>query len=342
VNAVSLGAGPDVAVSVVVPVYRSAKTLKPLFERLRQTLDGAAETFEVVFVDDGSPDESWEVLSELHRADARVVAVQLMCNYGQHNALMAGFRHTRGRVIVTIDDDLQHPPEEIPKLLQALRAGGLDLVYGSYGEKRHAPWRNLGSSLVQGFYRLVFRGGVRITAFRALRRELLRTILSYHLNFTFLDGLLAWNTRRIGAVPVEHLPRAHGRSGYSLAKLAVLALNLFTNFSLLPLQLASGCGVLTAGLGLATAGYYFIQYLLHNITVPGYASIIIAVLLLGGAQLLALGIMGEYLGRLHMNVNRKPQYFERQVLGRPSEDAQDQPPGAPPRGGDGGTVPPTD
>jgi undecaprenyl-phosphate 4-deoxy-4-formamido-L-arabinose transferase len=305
-----------IAVSVVVPVYGSAKTLRPLFERLRGVLESAGETFEVVFVDDGSPDEAWQVLVELHQADPRVVAVQLMRNYGQHNALMAGFHHARGSVIVTMDDDLQHPPEEVPKLLATLRSGEFDLVYGTFGAKQHDRWRNLGSALVGGFYRVVFRSTIRITSFRAIRRALVETIFSYNLNFTFIDGLLAWNTRRIGAIEVEHHPRVHGRSGYSLARLLVLALNLITNFSLLPLQVVSGCGLFTAAMGLLTALYYFFQYLSQHIAVPGYASVIIAILVLGGVQLLALGIMGEYLGRLHMNVNRKPQYFERQVLAR--------------------------
>jgi undecaprenyl-phosphate 4-deoxy-4-formamido-L-arabinose transferase len=328
---------PDPDVSVVVPVYRSEATLRPLLERLCSVLKGAGEDFEVVFVDDGSDDSSWQVLEQLQGEDPCVVAIQLMRNYGQHNALMAGFRRARGRVVVTMDDDLQHPPEEVPKLLGALRGRGLDLVYGSYDEKRHRPWRNLGSALVTGFYRRVFRCDVTITSFRAIRRELLATIFPYNLNFTFIDGLLAWNTRRIGEVPVAHQPRAHGRSGYSLWKLALLAMNLFTNFSLLPLQLVSGCGVLTAGLGLLTALYYLVQYFRDNILVPGYASIIIAILVLGGAQLLALGIMGEYLGRLHLNVNRKPQYFERRVLG-PSLGPENSPANAreePPAQGSG-------
>jgi undecaprenyl-phosphate 4-deoxy-4-formamido-L-arabinose transferase len=314
-NAVE-SAGPRVAVSVVVPVYGSAKTLRPLFDRLCGVLEGTDEAFEVIFVDDGSPDESWEVLVELHGADPRVKAVQLMRNYGQHNALMAGFRHAQGRIVVTLDDDLQHPPEEIPKLLDALRATELDLVYGTFGDKQHGAWRNLGSAVVGIFYRAVFRSSVQITSFRAIRRELLETIFPYNLNFTFIDGLLAWNTRRIGATRVAHHPRALGRSGYTLARLLVLTLNFVTNFSLLPLQLVSACGFLTAGLGLLTAFYYLFQYFSNNIVVPGYASVIIAILVLGGVQLLALGIIGEYLGRLHMNVNRKPQYFERQVLGR--------------------------
>jgi undecaprenyl-phosphate 4-deoxy-4-formamido-L-arabinose transferase len=297
-----------------------------LIDRLIPVLDGTGLRYEIVFVDDGSADDSWKVLGELHAEyPDRIVAIQLMRNYGQHNALMAGFRHARGRFVVTMDDDLQNPPEEIPKLLKAIEDKNLDLVYGCYEDKQHRAWRNLGSALINGFYRLIFRSKVTISSFRIIRRELLESIFLYSLNFTFVDGLLAWNTQRVGQVMVEHHARTTGRSGYSLGKLAVLALNLFTNFSLLPLQLVSFLGFLAAGGGMVMAVYYFVQYLRANITVPGYASTIIAVLILGGTNLLALGIIGEYLGRLHLNVNRKPQYVERTVLETVDPPANVQP-----------------
>ncbi len=302
--------------SVVIPVYRSATVLPALVRRLMPVLEATGLRYEVVFVEDGSPDDSWRVLSQLQAEHAdRIAAIQLMRNFGQHNALMCGFRHARGDLIVTMDDDLQNPPEEIPKLLAAIRAGGFDLVYGAYGDKKHSGWRNVGSSVVNAFYRLTFRNDVTITSFRIIRRPLLDCIFSYDLNFTFIDGLLAWNTQRIGSVPVEHQPRGAGRSGYNVVKLMSLALNLFTNFSLMPLQLISFLGLAAAFGGLLAAAVYLVLFLLHRITVPGYASTIIATLVLGGVQLLALGIMGEYLGRLHINVNRKPQYVVREVRG---------------------------
>ena len=301
--------------SVVIPVYRSARTLPLLVSRLLAVLDDLGGESEIVFVDDGSGDDSWQVLCQLQaRHPGRIVAVQLMRNYGQHNALMCGFRHARGRWIVTMDDDLQNPPEEIPKLLAAIEEQDLDLVYGCCDVRRQRRWRNVGSWLVNRFARLVFASNVDIGPFRIIRRQLLQSIFSYNLNFTFVDGLLAWNTQRIGQVKVEHHPRASGRSGYSLGRLLVLAINLFTNFSLLPLQLVSVLGLLVAICGFAAGGFYLVQYLLANIGVPGYASVIVAVLVLGGTQLLALGMIGEYLGRLHLNVNRKPQYSERAVL----------------------------
>jgi undecaprenyl-phosphate 4-deoxy-4-formamido-L-arabinose transferase len=238
-----------------------------------------------------------------------------MRNYGQHNALMCGFRHTCGEYIITMDDDLQNPPEEIPKLVAAIKNSKLDLVYGYYGSKSHDMWRNMGSALITFFYRSVFRSSVIPSAFRVINRSLLEGIFSYDLNFTYIDGLLAWNTQRVGEVSVEHHPRTAGRSGYSISKLLLLAFNLFTNFSLVPLQLVSAYGFLVAITGFLVGVYYLCQYMFSNIAVPGYASTIIAILVLGGTQLLALGIMGEYLGRLHLNVNHKPQYTERCVLG---------------------------
>jgi undecaprenyl-phosphate 4-deoxy-4-formamido-L-arabinose transferase len=246
-----------------------------------------------------------------------------MRNFGQHNALMCGFRHSRGRVVVTLDDDLQTPPEEIPKLLAAIEDGDLDLVYGNYGTKHHLPWRNAGSWLITTFYRMTSKNAVTISSYRAVRRELLRCVFAYDLNFTIVDGLFAWNTRRIGAVSVDHHPRREGRSGYSVGKLVSLAFNLFTNFSLLPLQLVSALGLLAALGGFAAAAVYLALYLMSDIKVPGYASIIISILVMGGIQLMALGIMGEYLGRLHLNVNRKPQYAVRRSVG-PAPAGPDQ------------------
>lgn len=323
----------ETGLSIVVPVYRSEETLRPLVARLVDVLEATGREFELVLIDDGSPDRSWEVLIELGgRHGDRLVAVQLMRNYGQHNALMCGFRIARGAIVVTMDDDLQHPPEAIPDLIAGLETRELDLVYGTYTVKEHASWRNAGSWLIRKFYRLVFQTSVTPGAFRAIRRELVETTLTYDLNFTYIDGLLAWNTRRVGEVAVTHHPRAVGRSGYSVGKLLGLALNLFTNFSLLPLQLVSASGIVSAGGGFVLGAYYLFEYFRSNIDVPGYASIIVAVLVLGGIQLLSLGIMGEYLGRLHLNVNRKPQYHVRQVVGRKAEGHASAGTGEPRRG----------
>ena len=300
--------------SIVIPVYNSSESLQRLTTRLIAALEDLQVTHEIVFVDDGSRDRSWEVLQAIQAEHSdRVICVQLMRNFGQHNALMCGFRHTQGQFVVTLDDDLQNPPEEIGKLLAAIRSQPLDVVYGAPDRRKHRTWRNLGSWMVNFVYRTMFKTRVAISSFRIIRREVLEATFSYSLNYTFVDGLLAWNSQRIGEVTVAHHPRKIGRSNYSLTKLVVLALNLFSNFSLLPLQAVSLVGFVIAFTGLLAGAYYVLQFLLANIAVSGYASTIVSILVLGGVQLLSLGMIGEYLGRLHLNVNRKPQYTIRNV-----------------------------
>lgn len=318
---------PSLDVSVVVPVYNSAATLGPLLERLTHSLEQITSSYEIILVDDGSRDDSWAVMQSLRTTySEHLVVVQLMRNYGQHNTLMCGLGLARGEYVVTMDDDLQNPPEEVPKLLEHIKRENLDLVYGCPDTRNHAAWRNLGASIVWQFYRTVFKNPVTPTPFRIMRYQLARSVLFYDLNFTYLDGLLAWCTSRIGSVEVEHHARAQGRSGYSLGKLLGLALNLYTNFSLIPLQIVSALGFVTATSGFLVGAFYLVQFLASNIVIPGYASTIIAILILGGVQLLALGVIGEYLGRLHLNVNRKPQFVIRQLDGRdaPSRPASEK------------------
>ena len=317
--------GDSMELSVVIPVYNSSESLRQLTARLLAALEELQVTHEIIFVDDGSRDCSWDVLREIQAEHSdRVFCVQFMRNFGQHNALMCGFRHTQGRFVVTLDDDLQNPPEEIGKLLKAIRTQQLDVVYGAPDRRKHRTWRNLGSWLVNAVYRTMFKTRVAISSFRIIRREVLEATFSYSLNYTFVDGLLAWNSQRIGEVTVEHHPRKIGRSNYSFPKLVMLALNLFSNFSLLPLQAVSLIGFVVALSGLLTGTYYLWQFLMSNIAVSGYASTIVSILVLGGVQLLSLGMIGEYLGRLHLNVNRKPQYTIRNVCA--SRRAGDQAP----------------
>lgn len=307
----------ELKISVVIPVYNSSKTLASLLEALTKALSPITKFYEVILIDDGSKDNSWITIESLLSAyQPHLVAIQLMRNYGQHNALMCGLAAARGEYIITMDDDLQNPPEEIPRLLEHITKNELDLVYGCPAVRRHAAWRNLGSAVIWNFYKTVFKNNVTPTPFRIMRKQLAKSVMFYDLNFTYLDGLLAWCTSRIGGIEVDHRPRKEGRSGYSLGKLLGLALNLYTNFSLIPLQIVSGLGFITAASGFFVGIYYLIQYLFSNISVPGFASTIIAVLILGGVQLLALGVVGEYLGRLHLNVNRKPQFIIRRIESR--------------------------
>lgn len=305
-------------VSVVIPVYGSEGSIEPLVRRLAETLRAMKLQFEVICVNDDSPDGVWSRIVALQAEIPELLGIHLMRNFGQHNATMCGFAHARGKVVVTMDDDLQHDPAELPKLLTRLNENGLDVVYGAYEVKRHSRFRNIGSGLVNQVFRRVFQIPFNFSSYRAIRRPVIQSIVNYNLNFTFIDGLLAWTTRRIGSVQITHHDRTMGRSGYNIRKLLSLALNLITNFSIAPLQIASLLGFLSAIGGFATGLAFLTAYIFGGIEVPGFASTITAILVLGGVQLLALGTIGEYVGRLHLNFNKKPQFVVREIHGRPS------------------------
>lgn len=313
---------PFYDLSIIIPVYGPPDTLADLIGGIQAVAQKINLSWEVLFVDDGSPFGAWDVLEKLHAEyPDRVQIIQLMRNFGQHNALMCGFRFARGQFIVTMDEDGQHPPEAIPKLLETLQTSGADVVYGVPGKRNHPWWRNLGAWLVIRFFQLALHTRVVPSAFRIMRSEVADAIRRYPYHFTHIDGLIVWNTTQIAQVEVEHRPRQVGRSGYSFRKLLTLALNVFTNFSLVPLQVASVIGFLAAVGGLLLGLVYLVLWLVGQIAVPGYASTIVAILVLGGLQLLALGILGEYLGRVHLNLNQRPQYTIRKILSGSSSSA---------------------
>lgn len=310
----------QVDVSVIVPVYNSAATLPELVDRLLAVFAESGHSYEIILIDDGSVDDSWVTLKTLQSEHpAHLIVIELMRNFGQHNAIMCGFKECSGKYVVTLDDDLQNPPEEIPWLISCLQKNDLDLVYGMCVEKKHHMMRNVGSRLTQSFYRVVFRRKNGVSAFRVITQELVACVVSYNKNYIYLDGLFAWNSSRIADVRVRHDARLVGQSGYSVRKLIVLATNLFTNFTLAPLQFVSLVGFTTAAVGFGAAGYYAYAKLVNDIAVPGFASLIIAITCFSGIQLLSLGVMGEYLGRLHLNSNQQPQYVKRTVIDKRSE-----------------------
>ncbi|GBE17356.1 undecaprenyl-phosphate 4-deoxy-4-formamido-L-arabinose transferase [bacterium BMS3Abin15] len=303
----------QVRYSVVIPVYNSETTLEKLFERLLTALKTVPEDFEVIFVDDGSSDGSWQKLKDLRTKDNKIKIIQLMRNFGQHNALICGFYFAKGKYIITMDDDLQNPPEEIPKLISKI-GEGYDIVYGKYISKKHSGFRNLGSLLIQCVYKKVFNVQNMLSSFRIIRGQLIHSILKYEKSYVFIDGLLAWNTRNIGYVQVEHHERTVSKSGYRFKKLLTLSLNMITNFSILPLQISSIMGLLFALLGFMTAGYFLLKKIIYGIPVEGYTSLIIAITIFAGIQLLTIGLIGEYIGRIHLNINNKPQYEIREQI----------------------------
>lgn len=304
----------DVEISVVVPVYNSMQTLRELVQRLEKVLQElVGNSYELIFVNDGSPDSSWDILKKMSAENDKIVAVKLSRNFGQHNALMCGFSFAQGKYIITIDDDLQNPPEEIPKLFNKIQEG-YDVVYGIYDTKKHSKFRNLGSEFIQFVYRKTFYLNVRVTSFRMIKREVTQRMLSYNKSFTYIDGLICWFTTSIGNIYVEHHVRKVGESGYSLQRLIWLALNMMTNFSVVPVQAASLTGLVFAFVGFIFGIFFLLKKLLFDIPVSGFASIIIAVSIFSGVQLLTMGILGEYISRIHINVSNRPQYAVAEVI----------------------------
>ncbi len=302
--------------SVVIPVFNGEKNLEALTTRLKTVLDGLDEPYEVIFIDDNSSDRSWEILRSLRDGDILVKCFRLMRNFGQQNATMCGLRQARGRFIITMDDDLQNPPEEIPALIEEIHRG-YDVVFGIPSSMRSSLSRRLGSWLAMKFYSWTFHVRGKGSAFRILRSELAKQILSYDLNYTYINGLITWFTSRISQINVNHDSRAHGKSGYTLRRLLTLSFNMITNFSLLPLQIATAAGLLFALLGFLIGTFYIVKKLMIGTPVSGFTAIIASISFFSGMILLFLGIIGEYLGRVHQNISRRPQYVIRE-----EEDAE--------------------
>lgn len=301
--------------SVVIPVYNGAETIAAVVEDLIQILDDVL--LEVILVNDGSPDDSDRVCEELvRRFKPRVKYVELARNFSEHNAVMAGLRHAAGKYVVTMDDDNQNPPSEVRKLLDESRKG-YDVVYSFYEAKHHGWLRNLGSRFNDHVATIMLRKpkDLYLSSFRIMSRFVVDEITTYANPYPYIDGLILQVTGRIGRVQVEHRERPAGRSGYTLRKLVALWTNMFINFSILPLRVAGYIGLLMAVCGLIMGVKVVIEKFLNPNLPIGYASLIVSVLVIGGIQCLLLGTLGEYLGRLFLSVNRKPQYVVRRRRG---------------------------
>ncbi len=295
--------------SVVIPVYNSAYILPSLVERLGPVLSEHVLRYEAILVNDGSCDGSWDVICELAQKNPWIRGINLMRNYGQHNALLCGIREAETDVIITMDDDLQNPPEEIPKLL-AKMTEGYDVVYGTPAKRQHGFWRNLASRTI----RLALQEAMgaetagSVSPFRAFRTRIRNAFPKYLGPLISVDVLLPWGTTRFASVAVHHDARQEGVSNYTFRKLLTYAFNMLTGFSLVPLQCASWVGFSFTLLGLAILCFVVGRFLIQGGSVPGFPFLASIIVIFAGAQLFALGIFGEYLARMHQRIMNRPTY----------------------------------
>ena len=299
--------GRPESISVVVPVFGDGEDLDELARRVAAALDGT--DWELIFVNDGSPSATWNRIRALAARRPTICGINLRRNFGQQNALLAGIRASRGDVVVTMDDDLQHPPEEIARLLE--RLGVAELVYGTPAVRVRGWSRNVVAMVTKAALASVL-GAVHardIAAFRAFRGSLRPVFASYNSPYVSIDVLLSWATSRIAAVPVRYEPRRRGASGYRLWPLLTLTLNMVTGFSVWPLRLASIIGLAVAVFGVLVLAFVIGRYLTAEATVPGFAFLASLSAIFAGAQLFGIGIIGEYLARMHFRTMDKPAYL---------------------------------
>jgi glycosyltransferase involved in cell wall biosynthesis len=308
-------------ISAVVPVYRSAPTLPYLRERLSAALAAITEHYEIILVEDGGGDRSWTVIESLAAEDDHVRGMRMSRNYGQHNAVLCGIRAARFELVVTLDDDLQNPPEEIGKLLERLH-DDVDVVYGTPLDEQHGFFRDQGSRITKLALQSAMSAETarHVSAFRLFRTRLREAFATYRGPFVSIDVLLTWGTTRFSHVAVRHDPRKVGQSNYTFRTLVTHAMNMMTGFSTLPLQIASVIGFLLTAFGLGILVLVIATYIANGgSTVPGFAFLASIIAIFSGAQLFALGIFGEYLSRIHFRSMDRPTY----LVGDDTEDHPD-------------------
>jgi len=305
-----------IEVSIVVPVYNGVQALAELQRRLQQTMRTLGRSHELILVDDRGRSDAWGVIEQLAREHAEVIGVRLTRNFGQHAATVCGISLARGNWIVTMDDDLEHPPEELPAMLAAAN-DDFPLVYGVFEQRTHSLFRNASSELMRRLLKRAFPElNEHYSSFRVMHHALAKRLDMFDLHRPYIDGYLSWMTSSVATVPVKHETRRHGESAYTLPKLLAHAVNNFVTFSHLPLRIATYTGTL-----LASGSFLFLLYIVYgkltgSITNPGYTSLMSVVLFACGVQLLILGVIGEYIGRLMNAAYRRPGYIVETTIAR--------------------------
>ena len=300
--------------TIVIPLYRSESSIPYLLERLVNL--STPEPWNIVFVDDGSPDNTYEKIKVLLQSSTlNAILVRHSRNFGEHNAVLTGYRYASGDYILNLDDDLQNPPEEALRMLQYARENNLDVVYGNYRSKKHALWRNTGSIFANltAKFLLDINGTEYLSSFRCVSLHIAKNIAHYKGPYVYIDGILSQLTTSISSLDVHHDQRYIGESNYNLRRLIRLWLVILTGFSLMPLRIAIFIGIATALIGASGLTYAIILSIIDKYQVPGWTSIISAILFFGGIQCLLLGVIGEYIGRIYLALSGKPQSLVRSI-----------------------------
>ncbi len=297
------------SLSIIIPVFNSEASLKEVVTRVVNVMDLMKSSYEIVLIDDASQDKSWEKISELAMENKNVIGLQLYKNSGQHSANLCGFRHSKNEIIVTMDDDLQNPPEEIPKLVELI-IDGKDLVFGEFAHKNHNFFRSFGSKIINRINKKIFniKSTVNLSNFRAVDRKIINLVCSENHFKPYIPGLLLKYSNNIGGVVVRHEKRKIGKSNYTLRKLISLVFDLLFQHSTIPLRLASIIGLLSSFSVFVFALLTFFRALISDAAVPGWASIAILISLSSGLIILIISVIGEYLIRILNQVSQKDAY----------------------------------
>ena len=303
-------------ISVVVPVYNGSKTIGSLIDELKSNLSSAYD-LEIILVNDASKDNSADICKDIVRRYPRIVKfINLSRNFGEHAAVIAGLNYATGEYSVIIDDDFQNPPSEIIKIIKKIEEG-YDVVYTAYKEKRDSWFRNLGSKFNDKVANIMLGKpkGLYLSSFKVMNSLIREKVVEYKGPFPYIDGIILTITRNIASVKVEHRERKEGKSNYTFKKLVSLWSNMFTNFSILPLRLAIYMGLVFSIIGFLLGVSFVIERIVFNILPRGYAVLAVSIVTFSGVQLFALGMIGEYIGRLFLSHNRLPQFVIREKYG---------------------------
>jgi undecaprenyl-phosphate 4-deoxy-4-formamido-L-arabinose transferase len=299
--------------SIVVPVYNSCDITTTLVEQMDIQLRQI--TFELILVNDGSTDHSWDVMSGLATTHKNIIAIDLRSNYGQDNAILAGLRHTRGNFVVIMDDDLQHDPADIPALLNKCKEG-YDVVYSGFREWKQSAAKRAGSRINGGFARWLLGkpSGLYLSPFKIMTADFAAEVAQYAGLYPYIDGIILTHHPRLAQVITNHHTRHSGKGNYSLGRSAGVWFRLFTGFSVAPLRIATLLGLFIAVCGLLLATYYLFEYFFTDRSIEGWTTIVLLAIFFGGLILMVLGLIGEYLGRIYLTISGRPQYSIRKKI----------------------------